>query len=43
MGAVLRHETGTYIAASFEWCMATMTAAEAEAWSLLKGLQWVAS
>jgi ribonuclease HI len=43
MRAVLRDNAGQFIAATSDWYMAVMTAAEAEAWSLLKGLQWIAS
>ncbi|MCI63627.1 hypothetical protein A2U01_0084884, partial [Trifolium medium] len=34
---------GQFIAATSGWCTAAMTAAEAEAWSLLKGLEWITS
>jgi ribonuclease HI len=44
IGAVLRDNAGQFIAAASDWYMEVMTAAEAEAgWSLLKGLQWIAS
>ncbi|GAU45514.1 hypothetical protein TSUD_186710 [Trifolium subterraneum] len=43
MGAVLRDTARQFIAATSSWSTTSMTAAEADASSLLEGLEWITS
>jgi len=43
MGACLRDEKGTFVAALTTYCEAVMTVAEGEAWGLYQGIQWISS
>ncbi|RHN45227.1 putative ribonuclease H-like domain-containing protein [Medicago truncatula] len=43
MGACLRDEKGTFVAALTTYCEVVITIAEGEAWGLYEGIQWISS